>query len=35
MHFFQPEMLKKKGALVLFDSESSDKNQNYRTNWIE
>ena len=31
MHFFQPETSKWKGALVFFDSDSSDKNRDYRT----
>ena len=35
MHFFQPETSKWKGALIFFDSDSSDKNRDYRTNWIE
>ena len=31
---FQPEASKCKGALDFFDSDTSDKNRDYRTNWI-
>ena len=35
MHFFQLEVSKWKGALDFFDFDTSDKNRDYRTNWIE
>ena len=35
VHFFQPEAAKWKGGLDFFDSDTRDKNQDYRTNWIE
>ena len=33
--FFQPEASRWKGALDFFDSDTGDKNQDYRINWIE
>ena len=35
VHFFKPEASKYKGALDFFDSDTGDKNRDYRTNWIE
>ena len=32
---FQPDTSKWKGVLILLDSDSGDKNRDYRTNWIE
>ena len=35
VHFFQSEAEKWIGALHFFDSDTGDKNRDYRTNWIE
>ena len=35
VHFFQSEASKWIGVLDSFDSDTSDKNWDYRTNWIE
>ena len=35
MHFLQVEALKWKGPLNFIDSDTGDKNQDYRKNWIE
>ena len=32
---FPPEAAKWKGGLDVFDSDTGDKNRDYRTNWIE